>query len=144
MYIQRSEWHLQRTRLSRSLWKRYLHLSVINETYIRIPYGKEEQLDGSYFETGYFIDIKWNRNVVYILTIGDLNELNVPRNHTSSSYSVIHKLLPSNVLEIYTFYFVYHPLYSFSSVTAFNINPVDKACSNWKLAIIHCRQFSIL
>jgi hypothetical protein len=59
-------------------------------------------------------------------------------------YSVIHKLLPSNVLEIYTFYFVYHPLYSFSSVTAFNINPVDKACSNWKLTVIHCRQFSIL
>jgi hypothetical protein len=68
--------------------------------YSYIFYGKEEQLDGSSFETGYFIDIKWNRNVVYILTIGDLNELNVPRNHTSSSYSVIHKLLPSNVLEI--------------------------------------------
>lgn len=59
MYIQRSEWYLQRTRLSRSLWKRYLHLSVIKETYIRISYGQEEQLGGSYFETGYFIDIKW-------------------------------------------------------------------------------------
>lgn len=65
--------------------KKYLHLLGIKETYIRISYGNEEQIDDSYFETGYFIYIKWNRNIVYILTIGDLNELNVPRNHTSSS-----------------------------------------------------------